>query len=312
MNFNILCGDNVESLKEIADDSLDVCITDPPYGMGMEDWDYSIPPTKTWNEVYRVLKPGAFCLSFCSTHLYHRMAVNVEDAGFAIKDMIFWLVTTKMAKKNRLKPAFEPIVVGQKPYEGSLQNNFDKWGAGLINIKGNKVPWDGKPPTGWIKGGTTRRNFGKDVEKAGVGAKEKLGTVDADPEGRYPSNIVGDTHPYHQKYFYAPRVSRQERNEGLDKDIIYYIDDNGELKWRLLATGENNPHPTPKPVSLMRWLVRIFSPVNGKVLDPYNGTGSTGIASMLEDRTYLGLELDQNYCDISEKRIKSFSLYSKF
>ena len=270
--YNILCGDNVESLKEIADDSLDVCITDPPYGMSMEHWDYSIPPTKTWNEVYRVLKPGAFCLSFCSTHLYHRMAVNVEDAGFVIKDMIYWMVTTKMAKKNRLKPVHEPIVVGQKPYESSLQKNFDKWGAGLINIKGNKIPWDGKPPTGWIKGGTARRAFGKDVDKAGVGAKEILGTVDADPEGRYPSNIVGYVDEDHQKYFYAPRVSRKERDEGLYK------------------CEKPNPHPTPKPVSLMRWLVRIFAPVNGKVLDPYNGTGSTGIASLLEDRTYLGME----------------------
>ena len=62
----------------------------------------------------------------------------------------------------------------------------------------------------------------------------------------------------------------------------------------------------------MRWLVRIFAPVNGKVLDPYNGTGSTGIASLLEDRTYLGLELEQEYCKISKQRIKSFSLYSKF
>jgi len=293
MNYNILCGDNVKSLKTLEDNSLDVCITDPPYGMGMEHWDYSIPPTKTWKEVYRVLKPGAFCLSFCSTHLYHRMAVNVEDAGFDIKDMVYWMVTTKMAKKNRLKPVHEPIAVAQKPYEGSLEKNFKKWGAGLINIKGNKIPWDGKPPTGWIKGGTTRRAFGKDVTKAGVGAKEKLGTVDADPEGRYPSNIVGYVDEDHQKYFYAPRVSRKERDEGL-------------------VEGENNPHPTPKPVSLMRWLIRIFSPVNGKVLDPYNGTGSTGIASLLEDRTYLGLELEKEYCDISEKRIKSFSLYSKF
>jgi len=239
MNYNILCGNNIDSLKDLDDNSLDVCITDPPYGQGMEHWDKNVPPKETWNEVRRVLKPGAFCLSFCSTHLYHRMAVNVEDGGFDIKDMIFWMVTTKMAKKNRLKPAFEPIVVGQKPYESSLQKNFDEWGVGIINIKGNKIPWDGKPPTGWIKGGTDRRAFGKDVKKAGVGATEKLGTVDADPEGRYPSNIVGDTHPYHQKYFYAPRVSRKERDLGL-------------------LEGETNPHPTPKPVSLMRWLVRIL------------------------------------------------------
>ena len=55
------------------------------------------------NEVHRILKPGAFCLSFCSPQLYHRMATAVDDAGFEIKDQIMWMVTTKMPKKNRLK-----------------------------------------------------------------------------------------------------------------------------------------------------------------------------------------------------------------
>ena len=106
-----------------------------------------------------------------------------------------------------------------------------------------------------------------------------IGKIDADPEGRYPSNIIGEVLPEHQKYFYAPRASRKER-------------------------GQYNDHPTPKPIELMRYLVRLYSPEDGIVLDPYNGSGSTGIASMDEGREYIGMELDKRYCEITEKRIK--------
>jgi DNA modification methylase len=269
----------MELLQSLKENSIDACITDPPYGMGMDVWDHSVPPKETWEQVLRVLKPGAFCLSFCSPELYHRMAVNVEDGGFRILDQIMWMTTTKMVKHNRLKPAHEPIAVGQKPYEKSLKYNQEKWGVGFINIKGNKIPWDGEPPTGWIKGSHDRRAFGGEVKKAKDQKNEK---VDADPEGRYPSNILGEVLPEHQKYFYAPRASRTER-------------------------GKYNDHPTPKPIELMKYLVKVYSPKGGIVLDPYNGSGSTGIACMYEGREYIGMELDKRYCEITEKRIKEHS-----
>ena len=276
MKYKLETGDNIKVLKTIPDNSIDACITDPPYGMGMDHWDNNVPPVETWKEVLRVLKPGAFCLSFCSPELYHRMAVNVDDAGFEIKDQIIWMVTTKMAKRNRLKPAHEPIVVAQKPLEGSIQKNFDKWGVGKINVETTRIPWDGKPPTGWIKG--YRREFGKDVAKV----KDIINreTVDANPDGRYPSNIIGHfDNPFHQKYFYAPRASRKER-------------------------GEYNDHPTPKPISLMKYLIKVYCPKNGVVLDPYNGSGSTGIAAIQLDNEYIGIDMDPDYIEISEKRIK--------
>ena len=172
--------------------------------MGMDEWDHSVPTVDIWREVYRTLRPGAFCLSFCSPELYHRMAVNVEDAGFMIKDQIMWMTTTKMTKFNRLKPAHEPIVVAQKPYLGSLKSNFEKWGCGLIDVDNNRVPWDKKPPTGWVKDGGKRRTFGREGKTTGT--QKEFGTVDANPNGRYPSNIIGDVESSHQKYFYAPRA----------------------------------------------------------------------------------------------------------
>ena len=274
--YKLINADCLDALKEMDDNSLDSCITDPPYGMGMEHWDHSVPTVDIWREVLRVLKPGGFCLSFCSPQLYHRMATAVEDAGFNIKDQIMWMVTTKMPKKNRLKPAHEPIVVAQKPFKGSIKANFEKWGVGQIDVSTTRVPWDGKPPTGWVKGGMQRRTFGKDGKTTGT--QKEFGKEDANPAGRYPSNIIGEVQEEHQKYFYAPRVTRKER-------------------------GEYNNHPTPKPISLMSYLIRIYSPPGSTVLDPFCGSGSTGIAALLEGREFIGIDMEQEYIDISERRI---------
>tara|TARA_R110002110_G_C13429464_1_gene715147 strand:+ start:767 stop:1609 length:843 start_codon:yes stop_codon:yes gene_type:complete len=279
MTIDFKVGSCLDVLAEYDDNTFDSCITDPPYGMGMEAWDHTVPGKEFWEEVNRVLKPGAFCLSFCSPHLYHRLACSIEDATFDIKDQIMWMITTKMPLKNRLKQVHEPIAVAQKPLEGTLKSNFEKWGVGLIDTQSTRVPWDGKPPTGWVKGGHQRRTFGKDGKTTGT--QKEFGKEDANPKGRYPSNIIGTTLPEHQKYFYAPRVTRKER-------------------------GEYNNHPTPKPVALMQYLIKIYTPEGGTVLDPFCGSGSTGIAAMLEERNFLGIDLDSDYIDISRQRVEEW------
>jgi len=273
----IILGDCLEELKKFDDNSIDNCITDPPYGMGMEHWDHNVPAKKIWEEVYRVLKPGSFCLSFCSPQLYHRLACNIEDAGFTIQDQIMWMTTTKMPKANRLKPAHEPIVVAQKKYEGSLSDNVKKYGVGQINIEQARVPWDKKPPTGWVAQGGKRRTFGKGGKTKGT--QEEFGTVDANPNGRYPSNIVGDVLPQHQKYFYAPRATTKEK-------------------------GSNNNHPTVKPISLMEYLIGIYSNTGHLVLDPFFGSGTTGIACINLGREFIGIEKEEEYFNLSNERIR--------
>lgn len=294
MQYKLFTGNCLEVLKDVDDNSIDSCITDPPYGMGMEHWDNEVPSVEIWKEVLRVLKPGSFCLSFCSPQLYHQMAVKVDKAGFEVKDQIMWMVTTKMPKKNRLKPAHEPIVVAQKPFKDSIKRNFEEWGVGMIDVSNTRVPWDGKPPTGWVAQGAKRRSFGKDGKHARASLMEtkkegwvevdtgkwiEFGNVDANPDGRYPSNIIGEVLPEHQKYFYAPRVTRKER-------------------------GEYNDHPTPKPIALMSYLCKIYCPPGRTVIDPFCGSGSTGIGALLEGRYFLGIDMEEKYISISEKRIR--------
>jgi site-specific DNA-methyltransferase (adenine-specific) len=186
--------------------------------------------------------------------------------------MLTWIVTTKMAKTNRLKPAHEPIMVAQKPYVGSIAHNEELYGTGRINTEQARVPWD-KMPKQYPANGIARRSFGKGTDSTVTEYKEP------NANGRFPSNVIGHFDvAEHQKYFYAPRVSSKER-------------------------GEYNDHPTPKPISLMRYLVDIYAPQAGVVLDPFMGSGSTGIATIQSGRAFVGIDQCEQYVEISERRI---------
>ena len=90
--MKIINGDSLIKLQELPENSVDSIVTDPPYGLSFmgKKWDYDVPSVELWREAMRVLKPGGHLLSFAGSRTYHRMAVNIEDAGFDIKDMITW------------------------------------------------------------------------------------------------------------------------------------------------------------------------------------------------------------------------------
>ena len=91
--FKLYLGDCLEQLKKVPDNSVDSVVTDPPYGLSFmgKKWDYDVPSKEVWMECLRVLKPGGFLLSFGGSRTYHRMTVEIEDAGFEIRDQIMWV-----------------------------------------------------------------------------------------------------------------------------------------------------------------------------------------------------------------------------
>jgi DNA modification methylase len=107
----LIHNDCLKALKELKDNSIDSCVTDPPYGLSFmgKKWDYDVPSVKIWKEVLRVMKPGAFLLSFAGTRTHHRMAVNIEDAGFEIRDMIAWIYGSGFPKSLNIGKAVDKI-----------------------------------------------------------------------------------------------------------------------------------------------------------------------------------------------------------
>ena len=154
MGVTVLTGDCRQRLAELPADSVDSCVTDPPYhltsGNPSFDWGSlgpnsakrpNIGPTngsgrghktgfmgqqwdggdiafrpETWAAVLRVLKPGAHLVAFGAPRNYHRMAVAIEDAGFEVRDCLMWIFGSGFPKSRALlKPAYEPIILARKP-----------------------------------------------------------------------------------------------------------------------------------------------------------------------------------------------------
>jgi site-specific DNA-methyltransferase (adenine-specific) len=72
-------------------------------------------------------------------------------------------------------------------------------------------------------------------------------------------------------------------------------------------SDKGNNHPTVKPIELMKYLIKLVTPPGGKVLDPFNGSGSTGCAAVELGCEYVGIELDAKYVDIARKRIAAWN-----
>jgi len=111
MTTQLIHGDCLEKMREISDGSVDLVLTDPPYGLSFmgKKWDYDVPTVEIWAECLRVLKPGGYLLAFAGTRTQHRMAVRIEDAGFEIRDMIAWVYSTGFPKSLNIYKQFEKM-----------------------------------------------------------------------------------------------------------------------------------------------------------------------------------------------------------
>ncbi len=107
--IKIINGDSIKELKNFPDNYFHSVVTDAPYGLSFmgKKWDYDVPSVELWQEVLRVLKEGGYLLSFAGTRTQHRMAVNIEDAGFEIRDMIAWVYGSGFPKSHNIGKAID-------------------------------------------------------------------------------------------------------------------------------------------------------------------------------------------------------------
>ena len=107
--INLLNGDCLEQMKGLDDNSVDSIVTDPPYGISFmaKKWDYDVPSVEVWKEAMRVLKPGGHALIACGTRTQHRMVVNIEDAGFEIRDVVSWIYGSGFPKSLNISKAID-------------------------------------------------------------------------------------------------------------------------------------------------------------------------------------------------------------
>jgi DNA modification methylase len=128
MKYQILHGDNRETLKTLPDNSIDAIVTDPPYGIDFlgKDWDANTGALETYQECLRVLKPGGHILAFSAARTYHHLAVTLEAAGFEIRDQIMWIYSSGFPKSQDVGKSIarsEKKVKNTKTYLPEIDDN---------------------------------------------------------------------------------------------------------------------------------------------------------------------------------------------
>jgi len=324
--IELLHGDCLEKLRELPDCSVDACVTDPPYGLSFmgKAWDYDVPGADVWREVLRVLKPGGHLLAFAGTKTQHRMAVQIEDAGFEIRDMIAWVYGSGFPKSLDVSKAIDKAagaereVVGSYTVTGTAAKGQHKGRAAASADQGSaagcaKALDITAPATPaaqqWAGWGTAlkpalepitvaRKPFkgtvAANVLEHGTGAINVDGCRVGTSTGRWPANLIhdGSDEPCAllsdaARFFYCAKASKADR-------------------------GEGNGHPTVKPTELMRYLCRLVTPPGGVVLDPFMGSGSTGKAAALEGFRFIGIEREAEYLEIARQRVQAGDVQGAF
>lgn len=245
--------------------------------------------------------------------------VSVGQGERVLIDRQITAATTDKAKQwagwgTALKPAHEPIVLARKPLIGTVATNVIIHGTGALNIDGSRIG-NGTGETKTVNYPDIRGNNFNNAN----GSVEYTFT----DQGRWPANFIHDgLNEDWARFFYCAKASKKDRNEGLDDLAGKEVGTKGNGLARTCATcgastlqgcecpdrtyvnpTRANYHPTVKPTELMRYLVKLVTPPNGTVLDPFMGSGSTGKAAVLECFSFIGIDQSADYLEIATARI---------
>jgi site-specific DNA-methyltransferase (adenine-specific) len=273
----------------------------------------------------------------------HHTAMGIERAGFEIRDVVTHLfgsgfpkslnvnkaINTDAAARWRgwgtaLKPASEHWILARKPLDGTVAANVLEYGTGALNIDGCRIVVNGKRQAIEARGD---KSLDGPVYGSGLHGSRCVGGTTL---GRWPSNLTLDeeaaamldeqsgpkkasflrnrtdgARPFDNAgkptNYSSERIDVPETPGGASR--FFYVAKASKADKTANGTVENT-HPTVKNTALMRWLVRLITPPGGTVLDPFMGSGSTGVACIHEGFSFVGMEREENFFEIARKRIR--------
>ena len=295
-------GDCLELMKNIPDGSVDLVLTDPPYGTiqglyGVE-WDTPIDTDILFPELYRVLRNNGKCILFAQEPFTSKLITNaMPTLPFSYKAI--WKKDTAgniLSCKKSMVSLYEDICIFSKmnldfkkenPLRATLKKYVDKYGKDyLIEL----FEISGKYST---KG------------SARVQCSYKFGFTNGqrvDIFNKKEYDYLSKYIDFEESYEELTDINREYKNRYVS---IFNLWQGGKSKSNVLEYAKDNDgyHPTQKPVKLLEDLIQTYSNEGNTVLDFTMGSGSCGVASVNTNRNFIGIELDKVYFDIAEKRI---------
>ena len=290
----------LDGMKHLPENSVDMVCTDPPYfldGLG-NDWDknkidkkgassvvgnlpkgmkFDRKQSKKFHdfymdvskEVFRVLKPGGAFISFSSPRLYHSMAMAVEENGFEIRDMMAWVYTQSQVKAFSQNHIIEKDKIKTREEKDNLKEMCKDWRTPQLKPAIEPMCLAVKPIEG---------RYIDNFERYGTGLLNTSEETRVD--GKFPSNVMTVEEDVLDKVFLVKKPTKDEK-------------------------GDFNTHLSVKPVDLIQHLIQLFTKKGAVVLDPFMGSGTTAVAAVNCGRNYMGFDINEEYVEISNKRVLS-------
>lgn len=339
----LFVGDCLDVLAGLPDGTFNCVITDPLGGVAAkgvrtsesgfeQDSFHGVPGVGFWTEVHRVVRPGGWVAVMASPKSWHWLAVAAEQAGLELRDTLMWLYTTGMTDgldigqavdrkqggsgeayfrkvggmtdeqrdawlaarpdgnpwygwSTALKPAWKPVLLLRRPPKMAAADAAMRFGTAVLNVDATRIGDEERDAIVAFRNDVPNNVHGGALSKTRmVAGRTTL--------GRWPANVVVDEDVAVElgdasRFFLCASASKRERNEGL-------------------PAGRENDHPMVRPVELMRWLVRLLCPPGGVVLDPFCGSGTTGVAAVEEGMGFVGIDRNERWVsEIAERRIAS-------
>ena len=215
-----------------------------------------------------------------------------------------------------LKPAVEYICMARKPLaEKTVAKNVLKYGTGGINIDESRVRTEDK----------LERVQGNNKDTSTPNAPNNGWVSEPQTLGRFPANLIHDNSEEVRECFPETKSGMMKQHiEGGQYNVygkmyprdVETIGDSGnasrffksiiyQAKASKSERGQGNNHPTVKPIALMEYLIKMVTPKGGVVLDPFTGSGTTGVAALQNGYKFIGIEKESEYIPIIEARLQS-------
>ena len=298
--FTLWQGDCLELMKNVPDGSVDLVLTDPPYGTmkGIDDkhdWDVVIPTDKMFAELSRVLRPNGKAILFAQEPYTSTLVKSaIPSLPFLYRAM--WYKNTAgniLGAKSAMVNRFEDICIFSK----------------IVREETETHP--------------LRPIFEKELKKSGKTKREAIALLGSTASHYFTSGIqfrlpteenfklLKENGFISIDFEYCRKINDeflQQRYSKIKEETpsIFNLWQGGKSKSNVLEYKKDNDgyHPTQKPVALLEDLIQTYSNAGNTVLDFTMGSGSTGVACVNTNRNFIGIELDEGYFNIAKERIE--------
>ena len=306
-------GDCLELMKDIPDGSVDLVLTDPPYGTmkgapisswkarnDCAEWDTTLDTEKMFAEISRVLRRNGKAVLFCQEPYTSHLITNVPPSMLFCYRGI-WLKNcsgNSMMAKNAMTSRFEDFCVFvNKDSDGLMNKCVEKISDVVFSVGFHKFAEIMFGEGRYKDIASARKNLYKKVYIEGCNEYDK--NFFDEPMYRYLETKI--EMPYTFDEYFAIVAEYKEKTKS-----VFNLWQGGKSKSNVLEYKKDNDgyHPTQKPVALLEDLIQTYSNEGDTVLDFTMGSGSTGVACVNTNRNFIGIELDEGYFNIAKKRIE--------